>query len=134
MNDTREKVNPADEDTMTVQSTQVMHEGNSEDLSPIMGPVMSDSGDITATAMVSERIGDKDVQEMVHGSSDTFFAQNGGLNEATYKDFGVKDMEKMIEEDCLNTSDKDKTINLLIEEVEIYNAFGMPFFQFCVLL
>ncbi|KAH9781605.1 phospholipase SGR2 [Citrus sinensis] len=117
MNDTREKVNPADEDTMTVQSTQVMHEGNSEDLSPIMGPVMSDSGDITATAMVSERIGDKDVQEMVHGSSDTFFAQNGGLNEATYKDFGVKDMEKMIEEDCLNTSDKDKTINLLIEEI-----------------
>lgn len=134
MNDTREKVNPADEDTMTVQSTQVMHEGNSEDLSPIMGPVMSDSGDITATAMVSERIGDKDVQEMVHGSSDTFFAQNGGLNEATYKDFGVKEMEKMIEEDCLNTSDKDKTINLLIEEVEIYNAFGTPFFQFCVLL
>lgn len=117
MNDTREKVNPADEDTMTVQSTQVMHEGNSEDLSPIMGPVMSDSGDITATAMVSERIGDQDVQEMVHGSSDTFFAQNGGLNEATYKDFGVKDMEKMIEEDCLNTSDKDKTINLLIEEI-----------------
>lgn len=117
MNDTREKVNPADEDTMTVQSTQVMHEGNSEDLSPIMGPVMSDSGDITATAMVSERIGDKDVQEMVHGSSDTFFAQNGGLNEATYKDFGVKDMEKMIEEDCLNTGDKDKTINLLIEEI-----------------
>ncbi|KAH9725491.1 phospholipase SGR2 [Citrus sinensis] len=117
MNDTREKVNPADEDTMTVQSTQVMHEGNSEDLSPIMGPVMSDSGDITATAMVSERIGDKDVQEMVHGSSDTFFAQNDGLNEATYKDFGVKEMEKMIEEDCLNTSDKDKTINLLIEEI-----------------
>ncbi|GAY62511.1 hypothetical protein CUMW_218370 [Citrus unshiu] len=117
MNDTREKVNPADEDTMTVQSTQVTHKGNSEDLSPIMGPVMSDSGDITATAMVSEQIGDKDVQEMVHGSSDTFFAQNGGLNEATYKDFGVKDMEKMIEEDCLNTSDKDKTINLLIEEI-----------------
>lgn len=117
MNDTREKVNPADEDTMTVQSTQVTHKGNSEDLSPIMGPVMSDSGDITATAMVSERIGDQDVQEMVHGSSDTFFAQNGGLNEATYKDFGVKDMEKMIEEDCLNTSDKDKTINLLIEEI-----------------
>lgn len=117
MNDTREKVNPADEDTMTMQSTQVMHEGNSEDLSPIMGPVMSDSGDITATAMVSERIGDKDVQEMVHGSSDTFLAQNGGLNEAIYKDFGVKDMEKMIEEDCLNTSDKDKTINLLIEEI-----------------
>ncbi|ESR54897.1 hypothetical protein CICLE_v10018750mg [Citrus x clementina] len=117
MNDTREKVNPADEDTMTVQSTQVMHEGNSEDLSPIMGSVISDSGDITATAMVSERIGDKDVQEMVHGSSDTFFAQNDGLNEATYKDFGVKDMEKMIEEDCLNTSDKDKTINLLIEEI-----------------
>lgn len=117
MNDTREKVNPADEDTMTVQSTQVTHKGNSEDLSPIMGPVMSDSGDITATAMVSEQIGDKDVQEMVHGSSDTFFAQNGGLNEATYKDFGVKDMEKMIEEDCLNTSDKDKIINLLIEEI-----------------
>ncbi|KAH9725511.1 phospholipase SGR2 [Citrus sinensis] len=117
MNDTREKVNPADEDTMSVQSTQVMHEGNSEDLSPIMGSVISDSGDITATAMVSERIGDNDVQEMVHGSSDTFFAQNDGLNEATYKDFGVKDMEKMIEEDCLNTSDKDKTINLLIEEI-----------------
>lgn len=130
MNDTTEKVNPADEDTMTVQSTQVMHEGKSEDLSPITDPVISNSGEITATAMDSERIGDKDVQEMVHGSNATLFPQNGGLNGATYKDRGVTGMKKMEEEDSLNTRDKDKTINLLMEEVEIYNAFGSPFFQY----
>ncbi|KAJ4713806.1 phospholipase SGR2 [Melia azedarach] len=121
MDDTADKVNPVDEDTMSVQSTQLVHEeGHSEDIPQIIGPVRSDSDELTATAMDAGQTGDKDPHEMVHGSSATFSPDKSGLDEATSTISGVLSggMEKMTQEVCVDTSEKDKTINLLREEID----------------
>lgn len=127
MDDTADKVNPVDEDTMSVQSTQLVHEeGHSEDIPQIIGPVRSDSDELTATAMDAGQTGDKDPHEMVHGSSATFSPDKSGLDEATSTISGVLSggMEKMTQEVCVDTSEKDKTINLLREEVGVCNIMA----------
>ncbi|KAK2658501.1 hypothetical protein Ddye_005034 [Dipteronia dyeriana] len=120
MNDTKDKVDFTDEETVSVQSTVLIHEGHNNEISSIECPVMSDLNKITATAVDSEQTGSKvDGHELVQSSCDTLSPEKGDLNEATFINCGV---DKMAEEKCTDTSVKDAAINLLREEIDSLKA------------
>ncbi|KAI9200153.1 hypothetical protein LWI28_003443 [Acer negundo] len=120
MNDAKDKVDFTDEETMSVQSTVLIHEGHNNGISSIECPVISDLNEITATAVDSEQTSSKvDGHELVQSSCDTLSPEKGDLNEATFINCGV---DKKAEEKCTDTSNKDAAINLLREEIDSLKA------------
>lgn len=128
-NETEDKVGSADEDKMSVQSTQIEHkEAPAEDFSSLVGTVMSD----TSIAMDSEQTAKEDIDELVQSSSDTISSDKAGFDEANYMNGGVLDgiLEKAVEEESKDTCDKDNdTIDLLKKEVQICTVFFLAFFE-----
>ncbi|KAL5776199.1 hypothetical protein ACOSP7_009125 [Xanthoceras sorbifolium] len=125
MNDAKYKVDSVDEETMSVQSTVLIHEGHDNDISSIERAVMSDLNEITSTPVDYELTGNKvDGHKWVQSSCYTLHPEKGDLNEATFTNCGAPDggMDKMAEDKCTDTSDKDAAINLLREEIDTLKA------------
>lgn len=104
---------------LSAQPTLLMHEdGNAEDELNVMGLETSDFNEFNARSMdLKQPQGNKYVHESVCEASN--ISIQDGLDETTSMKCGVPvdGVEKVVEEVCEETSNKDKVVKLLREEV-----------------
>lgn len=123
MNDMKNKGDLADEETMSVKSTELKHEGyyNSKNLVDHSG--LSHTDEIRATTPDSEQRGDEvDADKLIQNSCNAL-PEKGDLKKCTLVNYNAPDdgVDKMDLEKCSDTSDKDAAISHLREEVHVYD-------------
>lgn len=111
------------EDKMSMQTTLLLkEEGDSEDISTIVGPITSDLDELSVKASDSLQPGrENDVDTLLHDSGDVLSLKRQGLGETADTDSGLPIGGLVNMADCCgDMSNQDKTIELLQQEVGIY--------------
>ncbi|ONI33711.1 hypothetical protein PRUPE_1G442600 [Prunus persica] len=120
VNDQTDDVMGFNDENMSAQPSLLIHEdGNAEDASTVVGHETSDSNDFVARSVdLKQPHGNKDVYESVCESSNML--RGDGSSETTSINCGVPvgGVEKVVEEVCEETSNKDKVVELLREEID----------------
>lgn len=101
--------------------------GHAEDFSTTLSPLASDLDEMTATAVdPKQRSSEERVHGLVYDSSDILAQQIDHLSEVTGMKFddSISVLENMAAADCADTSNKDKEINMLKEEVCAFDTFN----------
>lgn len=121
VNDQTGEMMGLNDENLSAQPTLLIHEdGNAEDASTVVVHETSDSNDFVARSVdLKQPHGNKDVYESVCESSNML--KGDGSSETTSINCGVPvgGVEKVVEEVCEETSNKDKVVKLLREEVRI---------------
>ncbi|KAB1210959.1 Phospholipase SGR2 [Morella rubra] len=109
------------EDKMSMQTTLLLkEEGDSEDISTIVGPITSDLDELSVKASDSLQPGrENDVDTLLRDSGDVLSLKREGLGETADTDSGLPIGGLVNMADCCgDMSNQDKTIELLQQEID----------------
>jgi hypothetical protein len=128
VSEAKDIVDPVDEEMMTARSTLLQEDGLGRDFSTILSPHVSDL-DETASDSNFKQIGGKEsLHEFVHDSSNVFSQERDHICEGT--EMKLDDPMSGVEA-SEDTSNKEKEINMLMEEVCILdNSYSLEFILF----
>ncbi|KAF9670533.1 hypothetical protein SADUNF_Sadunf13G0078900 [Salix dunnii] len=122
--ESKDIVDTVDEEIMTERSTLLQEDGLADDFSTMLSPLVSDM-DETATDSNFKKMGGKEsLHEFVPGSSDVLCQERDYLCEGTEMklDDPMSGLGNMLVEESEDTGNKEKEINMLMEEIDSLKA------------
>ncbi|KAJ9167294.1 hypothetical protein P3X46_021958 [Hevea brasiliensis] len=124
LNGAMEKANPVHEERTNEQSTSVCPDGHASDFPTIPNQLVDDLEELPAIALDSKQKSEKSDDELGNDSSDMLSQERDQLVEAAGVkcDDHINGFAKMVGEDYNGTSNKDKAIKLLREEIDSLKA------------
>lgn len=143
ISEAKDIVDPVDEEMITERSTLLQEDGLADDFSTMLSPLVSDL-DETATDSNFKKMGGKEsLHEFVPGSSDVLSQERDYLCEGTEMklDDPTSGVGNMVVKGSEDTGNKEKEINMLMEEVcildnSVFRIYSVGFsicdFIFCI--
>ncbi|XP_061946303.1 phospholipase SGR2-like isoform X3 [Populus nigra] len=124
VSEAKDMVDPVDEEMMTARSTLLQEDGLARDFSTILNPHVSDLDETASDSNFKQMSGKESLHEFVHDSSNVFSQERDHVCEGTKMKLddpisGVDNMEVEASED---TGNKEKEINMLMEEIDSLKA------------
>ncbi|XP_035544760.1 phospholipase SGR2 isoform X1 [Juglans regia] len=118
INETQDKVGHFEDKFSARTALLVKEEGDSEDFSTIVGPVTSNLDECTKATDSNQQSGQKDFDELPCDSSDILSPKRECETTDMSSELLIDDLEKKAEEVCEDTSNEEKTIKLLRQEID----------------
>ncbi|CAK7328847.1 unnamed protein product [Dovyalis caffra] len=124
VNAAEEIVDPVDTEMMTAQSTLVHEDGHADDFSTIVSPLASDLDETSSDSNLKQMGGKESLHEFVDDSSNVLSQERDHLCEGTEMklDDPMSGVENMAVEASEGTVNKEKEINMLMEEIDSLKA------------
>ncbi|XP_011006185.1 PREDICTED: phospholipase SGR2-like isoform X2 [Populus euphratica] len=124
VSEAKDIVDPVDEEMMTARSALLQEDGCAHDFSSILSPHVSDLDETSSDSNFKQMGGKESLHEFVHDSSNVFSQERDLVCEGTEMKLedpmsGVDNMEVEGSED---TGNKEKEINMLMEEINSLKA------------
>ncbi|XP_024439843.1 phospholipase SGR2 isoform X3 [Populus trichocarpa] len=119
VSEAKDTVDPVDEEMMTVRSTLLQEDGLARDFSTILSPHVSDLDETASDSNFKQMGGKESLHEFVHDSSNVFSQERDHICEGT--EMKLDDPMSGVEA-SEDTSNKEKEINMLMEEIDSLKA------------
>ncbi|KAJ6433711.1 hypothetical protein OIU84_017416 [Salix udensis] len=124
VSEAKDIVDPVDEEMITERSTLLQEDGLADDFSTMLSPLVSDLDETAKDSNFKKMGGKESLHEFVPGSSDVLSQERDYLCEGTEMklDDPTSGVGNMVVKGSEDTGNKEKEINMLMEEIDSLTA------------